>query len=258
MALNVLGFFVPLRADSVDGYRDFAGVETLDYATAQRALDELPRIAKDKIELVTSATRLFHEGIAHISPRDVEANGLEYYGMRVPATENWILYTLSYLKPDTYRDYEFCSYRRALRRGTGRCGQQALALVSYLSEHGVETGFIALGGHAVATAKVDGSRWYVLDADYGGVIPFDIETAQRDPEATLEYYWSDAARKNRIYEAYGGENHVKYGGPEARYARACPIEHVAYVLKWAVPAGMLLPLPLVAVVRRRTRSIAST
>ena len=222
IVVNVVGFFVPLRAQEVNGYRDFAGVETLEFNDTMEQLETLAETSRDNIQLVTEATRLFHAGIAHVSPRDVEAKGFEHFGMRVPITENWILFALSYLKPDTYSDYEFCSYRRALERGTGRCGQQSMALVSYLAENGLATGFVALGGHAIATARVDESRWYLLDADYGGVIPFDIAQAERDPDSVIAHYWSAAARENRIHEAFAPANRVKYGGPEARYARAVP------------------------------------
>lgn len=251
LIVNVFGFAVPLRAHDIDGYRDFAGGETLIFENSIGQLERLAETSENNVQLVTEATRLFHAGIAHVSPDDVEAMGLDHYRMRVPATENWILFVLSYLKPDTYGDYEFCNYRRALERGTGRCGQQSMALVSYLAEYGLETGFVALGGHAVATAKVNESRWYLLDADYGGVIPFDIAQAERDPDSVIPYYWSAAAQENRIHEVYAPENSVKYGGPEARYARACPIETVAYVLKWAAPFLMLIPMPLLLLISRR-------
>ncbi len=244
LAVNLLGWFVPLRADAVNGYRDFADVETLEFPTVIEQLDELAERREDPSTFLTEATRLFHAGLAHISPDDVEANGLEYYRMRVPLTENWILFALSYLKPDTYRDYEFCHYERALERGTGRCGQQALALVSYLSKHGVDTGFVALGGHAIATAKVDDENWYLLDPDYGGVIPFSIAEAEKNPEAVLPFYWSAAAHNNRIDVLYAPYNRVKYGGPEARFARACPIERVAYALKWWIPVLLIASFPL--------------
>lgn len=250
LIISVIGLALPLRVSDIDGYRDFAGVATLEF---EESIDQLEWIAdntKNHVALVTEATRVFHAGIAHVSPDDVETMGLDHYRMRVPATENWILFVLSYLKPDTYSDYEFCSYRRALERGTGRCGQQSLALVSYLDERGLETGFIALEGHAIATAKVDDSRWFLLDADYGGVIPFGIEQAELDPASVIPYYWSDAALKNRIHESYAPQNRLKYGGPEARYPRACRIETVAYGLKWIAPLLMLTPFLLLFVFRR--------
>ena len=255
LALNTYGLLVPLRAVDIDGYRDFAGGETLPFDTTIARLEALQESAGDTAELVDGATRIFHEGIAHVARQDILARGLDHYRMRVPASENWILYTLSFLKPDTYLDYEFCNYRRALSRGTGRCGQQSLALVSFLTERGLETGFVALGGHAIATARVDDRGWFLLDPDYGGVIPFDIAQAEADPESVLPYYWSEAARNNAIHLRYAPENDVRYGGPEARYARACPIETAAYALKWLLPVLLLLPAVAFAqTTRRRPRA----
>ena len=253
LAVNLLGFVVPLRAPDIDGYRDFADVRTLSFEDAMNQLDRLAETSSSKVQLASDATRLFHAGMAHVAPGDIETYGLDHYRMRVPGTENWILYVLSYLKPDTYRDYEFCNYRRALERGTGRCGQQSMALVSYLADQGMETGFVALEGHAIATAKVDERNWYLLDADYGGVIPFDIAAAERDPASVTPYYWSEAAHENEIHELYAPENTVRYGGPEARYARACHIEKAAYALKWAVPLALLAPILFMLVSRRARR-----
>ena len=251
IGVNILGYVVPLRGEDVDGYLDFAGVETLEYTAARERLELLSRVVDEPEVFVTEATRVFHAGMAHISPADVRGNGLDHYSMRVPVWENWILFALSFLKPDTYRDYEFCDYRRALARGTGRCGQQSLALVSYLTSHGFETGFVALGGHAIATAKVGQSRWYLLDPDYGGVVPFGISEAEQDPASVLPYYWSSAARENRIDKLYAPKNRVKYGGPEARFARACRIEVIAYVLKWIIPSLLILSVPILRQTARR-------
>ncbi|MEL7537990.1 MAG: hypothetical protein AAFM91_13145 [Pseudomonadota bacterium] len=243
LALNLAGWWVPMRAVEIDGYVDFAGEPTRTLTESLQRLDALRQESPDRIQLVTQATRIFHDGIAHVAPADVRANGFAHYGMRVPLTENWVLYALSYVKPSTYMDYEFCSYERALERGTGRCGQQSLALVSFLSEQGIPTGFVALEGHAIATAEVEDDTWYLLDPDYGGVIPYDIAQAEKNPAAVLSYYWSDAAQQNRIDATYEPENEVRYGGPEARYARACPIETLAYVFKWAMPLLLILLWP---------------
>jgi hypothetical protein len=255
LAVNVCGFAVPLRSPDIDGYRDFAGIATTRFSESSAALRRLSESQATPVDFVTEATRIFHAGIAHVAPRDVRANGLDHYRMRVPLTENWILFALSYLKPDTYRDYEFCSYRKALERGTGRCGQQSMALVSFLEERGFQTGFVELGGHSIATVKVAPSKWYLLDADYGGVIPFDIQTAERSPSSVLRYYWSSAARDaglDALFDPAG--NQTKYGGPDARYARACPFERAAYAAKWLLPGVLVIPL-LVTSIRKRSGRI---
>ena len=240
LLLNCLGFVIPLRAADVDGYRDFAGGETLPFKVALERLERLAAGHLSKAELVTRATLVIHQGMAHLAKTDVARHGVAHYRLRVPASENWILFALSYIKPTTYRRYEFCRYAKALERGTGQCGQQSMALVSFLSAQGLETGFVGLGGlHEIATAKVDDSSWYLLDPDYGGVMPFGVTAARRNPTSVLPHYWSDAARERRIDQVYGAESSVRYGGPEARYARACRIEELAYALKWFVPALLI-------------------
>ena len=253
LVTNLLGEFLSLRHPDVDHYVDFAGVRTTQYSDALAQLQRLSTEQPPRDELLQRATRIFHEGMAHIAPEDVRDNGLTYYRMRVPVYENWILYVLSYLKPDTYMDYEFCKYERALERGTGRCGQQSLALVDYLHSLQVPTGFVALGGHAIATAQSASGQWHLLDPDYGGVLPFDIETAQANTDQILEYYWSDVASVNRIDRAYlPAHNKVKLGGPEARYARACKIETAAYWLKWGIPVLLLMCALVLGMISRHT------
>ena len=239
LALNLVGMAVPLRSPTIDeSYADFARPTTLAFDDAMAQLEALADA--EPRELVAEATRVFHYGMAHVPRDDIERDGLSHYRMRVPAWENFVLFALSFLKPDTYRDYEFCSYRKALERGTGRCGQQSMALVGFLAERGLATGFVALGGHAIATAEVAPGEWYILDADFGGVIPMSLARAQANPADVLPHYWSPAARERHLDKAFEpAGNEITYGGPEARYRRACPIERVAYALKWALPLAML-------------------
>lgn len=256
--VNLAGFVRPLRAPEVTGYIDFAGAATRSAEDTLARLSAIP-ISASPFETASLATRIVHDGIAHISPADVASNGHEHYRMRIPATENWVLFLLSIVKPDTYGDYEFCSYRKAIERGTGRCGQQALTLVSFLEERGLETGFVALGGHAIATARTEEAGWVLLDPDYGGVIPFSLQQAEDDPVSVLPHYWSAAARENRVDTLYAPEaNELKPGGVAARYPRACPIEKAAYLLKWWAPALLLaFGAGLITLARRRGSAAGS-
>ncbi len=86
------------------------------------------------------------------------------YHLTVPAWENYFLYLFRFLKPDTYKSYELSGYRRALERGIGQCGQQAMTVIGFLAERGFATGFIQLTGHVVATAEVARSALALLAA----------------------------------------------------------------------------------------------
>lgn len=240
LMLNLYGLTVPLRSSEITAnYADFARPATLPYDIAKRKLEKLSQ-STDHVELIEEGTRIFHNGMAHIAPNDIEEKGFSYYRMRVPAWENFVLFVLSYLKPDTYMDYEFCSYSKALERGTGRCGQQSLALVGYLHELGVDTGFVRLGGHAMATARV-GEKWFMMDPDFGGVIPFSLVDAEKKPESVRPYYWSAAADERKLYRLFGPkENKITMGGPEQRWPRVCVIEKVSYFIKWVLPIVLIL------------------
>lgn len=256
LAINALGLTLSLRSTEITAsYADFARPATFTFDDAMARLQRLD--PSDRKGYVTEALRIFHYGMAHIPQRAIKTNGLDHYRMRVPVWENYILYLLSFLKPDTYMDYEFCSYRKALERGTGRCGQQSLAVVGFLSENGIKTGFAHLGGHTVATAEVSDNEWYLLDPDYGGVVPFGLEQAELNPASVVPYYWNDAIVRRNMFNSYGPDgNKTKYGGPEVRWKRACPIEQIAYVLKWSLPFLLLLPWAM-RNVRRRLSSQAS-
>ena len=237
--LNLVGLVIPLRSPAITAdFADFARPSTTSYESAMETLDALT--AADPETLASKATQVFFQGMAHVDPKDAAAHGLELYRMRVPAWENYLLFGLSYLKPDTYRDYEFSSFERALERGTGRCGQQALALVSFLSQQGLKTGFVDLGGHTLATVEVSPGLWHLLDPDYGAVIPFDLQTAEANPSRVLEYYRGTAAEERGLAELYEPKgNELWLGGPEARWGRASSIELLFYWLKWVLPLVLI-------------------
>ncbi len=241
LLLNFAGVgYLSLRAPGVDDYVDFAGTPTLTYAEAKERLRSTA--VHPTVDSLSAVTRVFHEAMVHIDPTDREIVGLKELRMTIPIWENYVLYALSYLKPDTYRDYEFCSYRRALERGVGRCGQQSLALVDFLSAKGIKTGFVYLGGHTLVTAQVDSGRWVMLDPDYGAAIPFDLAQAEAQPETVIPYYWNNQVVSRNLFRSFApAKNKIRYGGPDVRWGRVCVIEKIAYILKWLLPLLLLLP-----------------
>lgn len=241
LGVNAAGLLVPPRAADIDtSYSDFSRAGTLTYADARARLNALED-EPDPQRLVTEATRVFHRAIAHVEGADVKERGYRHYRLLVSPWENWILYLLDFVKPAYEEDgYRFCDYNRALKRGVGWCEQKAMALTGYLRERGLETGVVTLGGHVVSTARVENRGWYLLDADYGGVVPFGLEAAQAAPASVLPHYWSPAAQERSIERYFGPEgNDLALGGPEVRYPRACRIESLAYSLKWSLPLAMV-------------------
>lgn len=253
MALNVIGLLIPSRsADLRDGYPDFSSPALTKVSQFYAELDALQAIEQsDPARYVAGVNRAFSEAMAHVTVEDIRRNGLDHYGMRVSPWENYFLYALSFLKPDTYLDYEFCSYEKAVARGTGRCGQQTTAVVGYLHERGYQTGILTFSDHVAGTVMVAPDQWHIIDPDYGVTTPHSIAELRSDPSLAAPYY-GELAKKFGIQQTFGGAIDVKYGGPEVRWARVCPIEQAAYIAKWVFPIALIVPLLFVRYwIRRR-------
>lgn len=243
LLINIVGTQISLRAPEITAdYADFARPSTLTYKAAINSLTELENNRSDTLSFVTEATRIFHYGIAHIAQKDVLEKGYDYYRMRVPIWENYILYFLSYVAPSTYMDYQFCNYKKTLERATGRCGQQSMALAGYLTENGFKTGYVGLGGHSLVTTEIAEDNWVILDADFGGVIPFDLAQAEQDPASVIPYYWNQQPVLERSLHRlfYPDRNTLRIGKPELKQPTACLMESFAYNVKWLIPIFLII------------------
>lgn len=228
-------------------------------------------------EMTKRITELAHLGIHHLNENDLRAAGVpgtenptELHG-RVPVWDNYLLYALSYLKPDTYNPYEFCDYRKVFERATGACGQKSVAVVSFLHEHGIRTGFVDWREHhAVGIAEVAKNEWWVLDPEYGITFTvqltpaihgaragaLDLSQALISARPGLEWLQhpteSMPIAASDLYPVTGQT--IRFGGPEARWKRVYWIERATYVLKWVLP-GLLLVIATILRARNGTSSI---
>ena len=206
----------------------------------------------DRRGFALRASEIIGQSMKHLryGGEDFEDRLYGAYHLTVPAWENYFLYLFRFLKPDTYKSYELSGYRRALERGIGQCGQQAMTVIGFLADHGFATGFIQLTGHVVATAEVAPGEWYVLDPDYGVSIPHSLGELEQN-RALVERYYSRFLDRNP-WRIYGEQpNSVAYGGPGLRYPRGSVIEELAYIAKWAFPAALLALSALALLAARR-------
>jgi hypothetical protein len=200
-----------------------------------------------RLRAVTSA---FAGGIVHYWPEHGPPDPLLWPS---PA-EDWPLHVVARLT--AMSGVEALDWRAAVRRGVGFCSQAALAVADYLGEQGVPANMVELDGHVVAAATAPNGRTYLLDADYDVLLPFGLETAEREPARVADAYQvasvpaAEAARIAGIYGPAGnGATSVFWYRPK--------LHVVALVSTWLV---WLIPLALVGAglaLRRRTRTIAS-
>ena len=251
LGLNLYGQGQSLRSALVaEAPADFSHDRFFDPAQAWARLAELD--VSDRRSFALRASEIIGQSMKHLryGGEDFEERLYGAYHLTVPAWENYFLYLFRFLKPDTYKSYELSGYRRALERGIGQCGQQAMTVIGFLEDHGFETGFVQLNGHVVATAEVAPGEWYVLDPDYGVSIPHSLGELENN-RALVESYYSRFLKRNP-WRVYGKKpNTVTYGGPGLRYPRGSVIEEIAYVAKWAFPVALLALSALVLLAAHR-------
>jgi len=159
LALNAWGQFLTLRPEALKrDWPDSLAATMRSYPDALQSLRELE--GTPLADYVQQVNSVVHETLVHLRPQQISAAGytddklVSALNLRVPIWENYLLYALSFIKPDTYRSYEFCSARKALERGVGECGQQSLTVVDLLHSHGIDAGFIDWSAHhVVAVAR---------------------------------------------------------------------------------------------------------
>lgn len=261
LAVNVFGLFSPLKNPDIyhEPKTGFENDTKLSPKETFLLLEKLDR--NDKAAFVSEANAIFNKSIAHYW----EDDGIEKYNMAVPFHENWILASLRSILPSVYERYEYCGYKKTIERGVGICSQHAIALVDFLNRNDIKARVIGLDGHVVATAEIENDKWWVIDPDFGVVIPHDIKTIETDHEIIKNHYEGKLYRNSditieRIIGIYGPEGNIVY--PEAKIGhvgyidcnwKKVVIERSSYILKWLLPISLLLLLIYTAVQERHER-----
>lgn len=165
--------------------------------------------------------------------------------MRPPIWENWLVYGASFIYPRLYRT-EYASPQRFYERGFGFCGHRADFLVRLLALEGIQSSTIRMDGHIVATLEIEPGIWWLLDPDFGLILPYDIQRAEQDRELVRTDY---AVVTDPDTAAYIAEI---YSNPEKRIRGTFHpyefliAETLGYPAKWLIPA-LLIGFGLVGV-----------
>lgn len=241
LGVNIAGFFVPLK--NPDVYRGEYGylkkrvtlTEDQLWAATIRGRNESAK------EYVLRLNKAVNEGIAHYW----ENEGTSEYSLRIPAQENYLLFLASYVYPQQYAKYEYCDYRKAIRRGVGLCSQQVIIVAGLLGDQGIKCRIAHLGGHVVALAEVDEGVWWIADPDFGVVAPHALAEVESDPGIIKPAYkqkgYSDDV-VGSLSGLYGREHNRVYGGiREYRFWKIYEIERLSYILIWVIPVMMMTP-----------------
>jgi len=179
--------------------------------------------------------------------------GIKKYNLRVPFWENYVLWFRNSFRED--RRYEFLNYKKDLERGVGLCSTHSIVLKGVLLYNGIDAALWDIAGHVVVRARVSQNEWYILDPDFGLVVPHDINEIEENPEIVRPSYarmaelykpdYNDPYTTDHVIEIYGKEgNHI--------YSDSPAFEKISYVLIWLIPAILIIPF-LLSIIDAKTR-----
>ena len=237
-ALNIYGEFLSLRNPSIN--------EGIQHFNILRKPQKSPRQVSQEIDkspdesMQDYAYRLTDLVYSETVHKWEDVVDYTEYNHQVPPHENYLIWALSYLKPN-YRFYQFCDPYKAIERGVMICSQVTEAMANQWRTTGMEARNMVLEGHVVAEVEVDSANdtWWILDADFGVVLEHDIKTLEEHPEIVIDKYMK-AGYNLEIAERIAG-----FYGKDGNYIQSntgiCRVEERLYRLKWLIPIALLLP-----------------
>jgi hypothetical protein len=239
LALNLAGLAIPLRNDAIYtevGTAFGPGDITLTAAELRAALVRAP--AEPTERYVRRATGAVNHGVAHYWREE----GAARYRLHLPIWENWLLWAAGYWQPGAFGLYEICDVERAIERGVGLCSEHAIILASAFERAGVRAQILGSPRHVLTTVEVAPGVWWLADADYGVVMPFDLATARSQPELIRSAYAvanSDARTAALLRAILSTDAFDTRASARAYCGARLTIERWAYALKWLIPALLL-------------------
>jgi hypothetical protein len=250
IAVNLAGFFIPIRDVGIytelrNGFRDDI------LLTEKEFYQRIERHGESDAEFARKVTEAVSHGIAH--------NNMYRY-RKMPFYRNYLLALSRHAlfvwrwargtlndpnKPPVYH-YIFSDWRKAVARGVGLCAQQSDIVAGILTENHIPSKIMSLGGHVVASGEIDqeGKTWWILDPDYGVVIPHDLHTIENQPSLIRPYYAAkgyDAATINHLEGFFAPPNLVHDSIAESHGRLRYYFEFASYYLIWIIPPILMLP-----------------
>lgn len=245
LLVNITGVLVPdMRAiDNMKRKND----SHLSYGETVDAFDALAGQVSDAPAFFTSVNKIVHDRMTNPAADWVE----QTTAMRVRLTDNWLIYGLSFY--DTrLAYYQHLDADRALARGIGMCGEQAIAVARLIERAGFDSGIVGTGSHITAWARTGDGALYILDPDFGGAYPASVAA----DAVAATYAPALAAMESASMLPYLLTHHALVGQSDLVPARDLdpslygplrvidmnPIlaENIAYGLKWLIPFAFIM------------------
>jgi len=247
IGINLSSFFLPSRSPEV--YELNQGTKMGASLSYQEVSDIIQNTSVPRKQYLININHAVNQGMA-----TYWGNGniamMDKYLLRVPVYENYILFIMSYIMPDNFLPYEYTQYNKALKRGIGMCDQQTIALDGILKSQNIESKMIDTPHHFFETALADPAtnEWWILDPDYGVVVPYDIQQITDNPELVRPFYlnegYSNKTIDHLVDNVYQNHN-IKIHPDISEYStKLYPFERLSYVFIWLIPLVCILPFTI--------------
>lgn len=246
LGINIYGLFKTMRNPAVYSeektIRNRINDITIKYP---EILDQLKRKQNESnIDFAVRINKVVNDGFIHYW----KEAGINKYHERVPVWENYLLYAASYIDPQKYRTYEFSNYKKNLERGVGLCSTHSTIVKGVLLDNGIKAELMDVGGHhVVVRAELNDTATYILDPDFGIVVPHDTAAISANPELIRAPYKDMAA----LYypdakDPYTTETMVDIFDKKLRiYSVDNWFEYFSYWAIWIIPFLLMMPYAMV-------------
>ncbi len=243
LLLNMIGLFKTMRNPDIyteeNTLRNRIGDVTIRYPEILDMLERKP--GESNVDFAIRINKVVNDGFMHYWKKE----GIDKYHLRVPIWENYMLYFASYINPVRYERYEFSDYKKNLERGAGLCSAHSIVVKGILQENGMRAELMDVGGrHVVVRAELNDTATYILDPDYGIVVPYDTAEIQANPELVREPY----SKMHELYypdavDPYTTDFIVEiFGSYKKMYDVDHWFEHFSYKAIWILPFLLMIPL----------------
>jgi hypothetical protein len=242
LGINIYGLFRSMRNPAVYNEEVTLRNRINDISIKYPEIKELlkRKEAESNKDFAVRINKVVNDGFIHYW----KAQGIDKYHLRVPVWENYLLYIASYVIPEKYKFYEFSNYKKNLERGVGLCSTHSTIVKGVLLENNIKAELLDVGKHhVVVRAELDDSTVYILDPDFGIVVPFDTAAISANPELVrapysklADQYYSDAKdpyTTDILVDIFGRKKYV--------YSVENWFEPFSYWAIWIIPLLLILP-----------------
>jgi hypothetical protein len=250
---NIVGVMIPLR--HADIYHEPNNIFTNDLTlTAAEFRKRVPRQPGEAApNYARRMTETVADGIAHIQEADRAT--LQKYRWEIPIWENYLIWASRHgvqlqrwmrgtlAERGTAYKYQFSDWRRSVERGVGLCPTHAFVLTDILQAAGIRNQAVNIGHHVLNRAEIEPGKWWMLDPDYGVIVPHDLDALRENTHLMEPYYTArgHGAWLDQLRDWYADPNPRFYESVrEAQGSGRYYFEFVSYYLVWIIPVILLM------------------